>query len=66
MLNQLRCALDILALGSYGILPDDLPSIVAMSRGGSMKHNPITLTDDELTSILLRVMDGEAEERAPP
>jgi hypothetical protein len=31
-----------------------------------MKHNSIALTDDELTSTLLRAMDGEAEERALP
>ena len=39
-------------LSAYGIGESDLPRIVAASRGGSMKTNPIVLTDAELTDIL--------------
>ena len=39
-------------LAAYGIGESDFPRIVAASRGGSMKTNPIVLTDVELTDIL--------------
>lgn len=39
-------------LSAYGIGADDLPRIVAASRGSSMKTNPIVLTDEELGHIL--------------
>ncbi|MBS3963054.1 MAG: iron-containing alcohol dehydrogenase [Methylomonas sp.] len=40
-------------LRDYGILQDDFPMIVANSRGSSMQTNPIELTDDEITEILV-------------
>lgn len=40
-------------LRDYGILHDDFPVIVANSRGSSMQTNPIELTDDEITEILV-------------
>ena len=61
LLDRLRRALGIPALGDYGVSPDDLPSIVGLSRGGSMKYNPITLTDEELMSILLSAMQHDGE-----
>lgn len=39
-------------LGHYGVSADDLPRIVANSRGGSMKTNPVVLTDTEIEAIL--------------
>lgn len=39
-------------LRDYGVTERDLPRIVAHARGGSMKTNPIVLTDDEITEIL--------------
>jgi len=39
-------------LSSFGITASDIPSIVADSRGSSMKTNPVTLTDDEIAAIL--------------
>ena len=39
-------------LSAYGIGAGDFARIVAASRAGSMKTNPIALTDDELTAIL--------------
>jgi alcohol dehydrogenase class IV len=41
-------------LGRYGFQRDDASAIVAKARvASSMKANPIVLTDDELTEILL-------------
>ena len=41
-------------LADYGVADSDIAHVVASSRGGSMKTNPIVLTDDELTKILRR------------
>lgn len=39
-------------LSDYGIADDDIPRIVAGSRGNSMQTNPISLEDDEIAGIL--------------
>ena len=39
-------------LRAYGIQESDFPHIVAHSRGGSMKTNPLVLSDVEITEIL--------------
>jgi alcohol dehydrogenase len=39
-------------LAAYGISEADLPAIVADARGGSMRANPVELTDGELTEVL--------------
>ena len=39
-------------LGAFGVLEADLPRIVADSRGGSMKTNPIVLSDDEVAELV--------------
>ncbi len=39
-------------LRRYGVTENDLPRIVDNCRGGSMKTNPIVLTDQELTALL--------------
>ena len=44
--------LDLPRLSAYGIGEGDLARIVAASRGGSMKTNPIVLSDTELTDLL--------------
>ncbi len=41
-------------LGAYGVEAADIPRIVAGGRGGSMKTNPIVLTDAELSDVLRR------------
>jgi len=41
-------------LSKYGVTEEDIPKIVANSRGSSMKTNPIVLTDEEISEILLR------------
>ena len=40
-------------LDAFGMRPDHLQKVVANSRGGSMRTNPIVLNDDELTQLLL-------------
>ena len=44
--------LDLPRLSAYGIGAGDFARIIAASRAGSMKTNPIALADAELTSIL--------------
>ncbi|HPZ07819.1 MAG TPA: iron-containing alcohol dehydrogenase [Candidatus Eremiobacteraeota bacterium] len=45
--------LGILALGTYGLTEDDIPSVVAQAeKASSMKGNPILLTEEELKNIL--------------
>ena len=39
-------------LSAYGIQRQDFAHIVAHSRGGSMKTNPLTLSDAEITDVL--------------
>lgn len=41
-------------LSNYGVTASDLDRIVANSRGGSMRTNPIVLTDEEIKSILVQ------------
>jgi alcohol dehydrogenase class IV len=44
-------------LSAYGMNRDDVPSIVAQSRkSSSMKNNPVELSDEELTAVLLRAL----------
>jgi len=52
VLRRWECELALPRLSAYGIAGGDLPRIVAASRGGSMKTNPIVLSDAELTQLL--------------
>ncbi len=45
-------SLGLPGLGSYGLRSEDLPRVVAGSRGSSMQTNPIVLTDAEVAQIL--------------
>ncbi|MGZ5050796.1 MAG: iron-containing alcohol dehydrogenase [Methylobacter sp.] len=45
--------LQLPGLNGYGISESDFPMIVANSRGSSMLTNPIVLTDEEISAILL-------------
>ena len=51
-LESWSARLGVPRLSSFGITASDIPAIVADSRGGSMKTNPVTPTDDEIASIL--------------
>lgn len=55
LVNTLRAwvaRLDIPRLGSFGMTADDYPRVCANARGGSMKTNPLVITDAELIQIL--------------
>jgi alcohol dehydrogenase len=41
-------------LASFGANEKDLSRIVANSRGSSMKTNPIVMSDDEISQLLMR------------
>ncbi|MGH2722425.1 MAG: iron-containing alcohol dehydrogenase [Actinomycetota bacterium] len=51
-LEGLRIALGVAPLGAYGIAATAFPDILAGCRGGSMRGNPVVLTDGELAGIL--------------
>lgn len=51
-LRQWEETLALPRLSAYRIARVDFPEIVAHCRGSSMKTNPITLTDSEITQIL--------------
>jgi alcohol dehydrogenase class IV len=48
--------LELPSLSNYGLSHEDLPLIVANSRGSSMQTNPIVLTDIEINSIMLQCL----------
>jgi alcohol dehydrogenase class IV len=51
-LAALAASLALPGLGSFGIGESHLASLVAESRGSSMRTNPVVLTDDEIAGIL--------------
>ena len=53
LLNEWSERLQLPRLQGYGISADDLPLIVANSRGSSMQTNPIVLADAEINAILI-------------
>ncbi len=53
-LEQWTDAMQLPRLSKYGVTREDIPRIVANSRGSSMKTNPILLTDEEIAEILSR------------
>jgi alcohol dehydrogenase class IV len=55
-LASLRQLLGVGSLASYGVTKDDVAPIVKASRGGSMKYNPVELTDAELEGIVTSAM----------
>jgi len=53
--NQLCRQLDIAPLQAYGLREEDVPALVEKaSKASSMKANPIVLTPDELSEVLVR------------
>jgi alcohol dehydrogenase class IV len=61
--DGLREKLGVPPLGAYGVTEGDLAEIIAGSRAGSMRNNPIELTDAELDGILRQTLaqaGGEA------
>lgn len=53
-LSTLRQRLGILSLAEQGVGQDQFASIIAQSRGGSMRSNPVELSDDELLDVLIQ------------
>lgn len=51
-LQEWTARLRLPSLTALGVGPDDLPRIIANSRGSSMKTNPVTLTDAEIERVL--------------
>ena len=52
-LHQLCADLNVAPLSQFGLTPAAIPSVVAQTqKAGSMKGNPIALTDEELQGIL--------------
>lgn len=52
ILSEWTERLQLPRLGEYGVQASDLAHIIAHCRGGSMKTNPIVLTDQEIETIL--------------
>ncbi|MGH9266684.1 MAG: iron-containing alcohol dehydrogenase, partial [Acidimicrobiales bacterium] len=60
-LEKLRRTLGIPPLASFGVAPEGLASVIRGSRAGSMRGNPIELTDEELAGILTRALASPDE-----
>jgi alcohol dehydrogenase len=52
LLRSWTATLGITGLAGYGVTQADIPTLVAESRAGSMKTNPIELTDEEIDGVL--------------
>ena len=53
-LRNWTARLSLAGLGDYGMRAEDMARVVAGCRGGSMKTNPIVLTDAEVETIVAR------------
>ncbi len=53
ILEDWTSRLNLPRLSAYGVAVEDLPRIVANSRGTSMRTNPVALTDEEIGQIVL-------------
>jgi alcohol dehydrogenase class IV len=51
-LEELRQSLGVPPLAATGLRREDLETVIGGSRGGSMRGNPVELTDAELEAIL--------------
>lgn len=51
-LDELRRRLEVKSLSHYGLTAADIVPIVKASRGGSMRSNPVELSDAELEAVL--------------
>jgi alcohol dehydrogenase len=59
LLRDWSARLALPRLAAWGVVEDDIPRIVAASRNGSTKSNPVELTDDELAGVVLtRLQDN--------
>jgi len=56
LLTDYRRVFDLPRLSSRGMTAEDIAPIVKASRGGSMRSNPVELSDAELESIVRAIM----------
>jgi alcohol dehydrogenase len=56
LLTDYRRVFDLPRLSTRGMTVEDIAPIVKASRGGSMRNNPIELSDGELESIVRAIM----------
>jgi alcohol dehydrogenase class IV len=57
--QELCDALHVPSLASYGVAPEDFPTLIEKaSVASSMRGNPIELTPDEMEGILTRALYG--------
>jgi alcohol dehydrogenase class IV len=56
LLADYRRIFDLPRLSTRGMSPEDIAPIVKASRGGSMRSNPVELSDAELESIVRAIM----------
>ena len=56
LVGRLRQKLGVRSLRERGVSPQSLSRIVAQARGGSMRSNPIDLSDQELEGILISTL----------
>lgn len=54
----LRQRLGVRSLRERGVVPQSFSRIIAQARGGSMRSNPIDLSDQELEAILISTLAG--------
>ncbi|MFI5261060.1 MAG: iron-containing alcohol dehydrogenase [Candidatus Limnocylindrales bacterium] len=52
LLQDLTVHLGMRGLAEWGVAARDIPRLIELSRAGSMRTNPVDLTDEELTGIL--------------
>jgi alcohol dehydrogenase len=55
-LREMVETLQVPKLSAYGLGEGDVDRVVANARGGSMKTNPLVLTDDEIADLVRRRM----------
>ena len=55
-LHDMVQALDVPKLSAFEMTPAHVPLVVADSPGSSMRTNPVALTDDELSDILVQAL----------
>lgn len=66
LLADWTARLELPGLAALGLAPDAIPGIVADARGGSMRTNPVVLTDDELEDILAAALASSPPADARP
>lgn len=56
LLAALRRALGVPSLSAQGVVEGDISTLLSGCRGGSMKSNPIVLSDEELAAVIQKAL----------